>query len=175
MKWCFVVLWVLVGFLTSNLNAQKKSKKNKVQSEMLLQEPAKPKLVEIKDSIKTETPTVEGAQIQFEKETHDFGKIIQGDIVRYQFKFKNTGNKDLIITDVKGSCGCTITQFPKHPIKPNQESTIDVSFNSSAKMGPQNKNLVVYTNAEPSLKVLYIKAEVVSPSTPTYLQPQKSN
>lgn len=122
-----------------------------------------------------EAPKIEGAQISFEKETYDFGKVVQGDIVRYQFKFKNTGNKDLIISDVKGSCGCTVTQFPKHPIKPNQESTIDVSFNSAAKMGPQNKNLAVYTNAEPSLKVLYIKGEVISPSAPSYLQQQKSN
>jgi hypothetical protein len=152
---------------------QKKSKKDKTQTEMST-ETFK---VEMKDTTKSkinEAPVIEGPYIQFEKETHDFGKVIQGDIVRYQFKFKNIGNKDLIITDVKGSCGCTVTQFPKHPIKPNQESTIDVSFNSAAKMGPQNKNLTVYSNAEQSLKVLYIKSEVVSPSAPTYLQ-QKSN
>lgn len=170
MKWCYGILMIFfcIAFAMP-LKAQKKSKKNKNQTEIT----SKPASDVKNDTLKTaslEKPLIEGAQIQFEKETHDFGKIIQGDIVRYQFKFKNIGNKDLVISDVKGSCGCTITQFPKQPIKPNQESTIDVSFNSAAKMGPQNKNLTVYTNAEPSLKILYIKGEVVSPSSPSYLQ-----
>ncbi len=175
MKWCYGFMGLLfLLFFTNSVSAQKKSKKEKNQTEVL----SEPLNINKKDSLNkksVEVPIIEGAQILFEKETHDFGKIIQGDIVRYQFKFKNIGNKDLIISDVKGSCGCTITQFPKQPIKPNQESTIDVSFNSAAKMGPQNKNLAVYTNAEPSLKVLYIKGDVISPSAPTYLQQQKSN
>lgn len=175
MKWRYGLVLLFFGVVIANpLIAQKKSKKNKNSTEVVPESVN----VEKKDTISkksVEAPVIDGAQILLEKETHDFGKIIQGDIVRYQFKFKNIGNKDLIISDVKGSCGCTITQFPKQPIKPNQESTIDVSFNSAAKMGPQNKNLTVYTNAEPSLRILYIKGEVVSPSAPTYLQPQKSN
>ncbi|GIV44173.1 MAG: hypothetical protein KatS3mg035_1296 [Bacteroidia bacterium] len=175
MRCYYGFLWLFFFLvLVHPVSAQKKSKKNKNSTEVI----SSPVISEKKDSVSKkleEVPIIEGAQIVFEKETHDFGKIIQGDIVRYQFKFKNVGNKDLIISDVKGSCGCTVTQFPKHPIKPNQESTIDVSFNSAAKMGPQNKNLTVYTNAEPSLKILYIKGEVISPSAPTYLQQQKSN
>lgn len=175
MKWCYglLVIFFCIVFILP-LKAQKKSKKNKNQTEITSMPAANVKNDTLK-AASLEKPLIEGAQIQFEKETHDFGKIIQGDIVRYQFKFKNIGNKDLVISDVKGSCGCTVTQFPKQPIKPNQESTIDVSFNSAAKMGPQNKNLTVYTNAEPSLKILYIKGEVVSPSSPSYLQKQKPN
>lgn len=174
-KWSygFLILMFFL-FVWSELDAQKKSKRSKDQNEVK----SEAIITEKKDSLNHQiepTAIIDGPQIQFEKEVHDFGKIVQGDIVRYQFKFKNIGNKDLVISDVKGSCGCTITQFPKQPIKPNQEATIDVSFNSAAKMGPQNKNLTVYTNAEPSLKVLYIKGEVISPSSPTYLQPQKTN
>ncbi len=173
MKWCYgLLICVFLNLFYTNSIAQKKSKKAKVQTEIL---PETTNVIVKDTTTKIEDEVIDGAQIQFENETYDFGKIIQGDIVRYQFKFKNTGNKDLIISDVKGSCGCTITQFPKNPIKPNQEATIDVSFNSAAKMGPQNKNLTVYTNAEPSLKILYIKGEVISPSTPTYLQNQIKN
>lgn len=147
---------------------QKKIKKKKGEVEA-------PAVIEKKDSLikpaeKPLMPEIEGPAIHFEHETFDFGKITQGDIVRHQFKFKNIGNKNLEIKDVKGSCGCTITKFSKEPVPPQAEGTIDVSFNSAAKMGPQNKSLTVFTNAEPSIKVLYIKGEVISPTTPSYLQ-----
>ncbi len=56
--------------------------------------------------------------IEFEKEIHDFGKVIQGERVSYGFKFKNTGRSDLVISQVKTSCGCTVPKFTKEPIKP---------------------------------------------------------
>jgi|YNPMSStandDraft_2_1061718.scaffolds.fasta_scaffold00472_7 hypothetical protein len=173
MKWWYGMMVFLLWNMTYfNVEAQKKNKKNKAAIEV----GSKAEQPVLKDTTQMiEQPIIQGPQIQFEKETHDFGKIVQGDIVRYQFKFKNTGNKDLVISDVKASCGCTVTQFPKHPIKPQEEATIDVSFNSAAKMGPQNKTLTVFTNAEPSIKVLYIKSEVISPSAPTYLQQKSSN
>ena len=56
--------------------------------------------------------------IEFTEEAFDFGEITQGEKVEHTFKFKNTGENDLVIVSAKGSCGCTIPEWPKEPIAP---------------------------------------------------------
>ena len=97
---------------------------------------------------------------KFEEESHDFGKIMQGETVSYPFNFKNVGKSDLVISDVSTSCGCTVPSFPKTPIHPGQDGTIKVSFNSAGKHGFQSKNIVIVANTQPNTMVLRIKAEV---------------
>ena len=96
----------------------------------------------------------------FEKDVHEFGKIVEGEKVSYSFKFKNTGKVDLIISDAKGSCGCTVPQWPKNPVAPGADGVVDVTFNSSGKSGMQNKTVTLITNAIPNTKVLTITGEV---------------
>jgi len=100
---------------------------------------------------------------QFAEETHDFGKIIQGEKVSYSYKFKNVGKSDLIITDARGSCGCTIADYPKTAITPGSEGTIDVTFNTEGKKGFQNKTITLISNTQPNTKVLTIKASIQVP------------
>ena len=100
---------------------------------------------------------------QFAEETHDFGKIIQGEKVSYSFEFKNIGKSDLIITDARGSCGCAIADYPKTAIAPNGEGTIDVTFNTEGKKGFQNKTITLISNTQPNTKVLTIKASIQVP------------
>ncbi len=89
-----------------------------------------------------------GAVITWEKKTHDFGNIIQGDKVEHTFYFSNTGNEPLIITNVQVSCGCTTPKgWPRDPIPPGGHGEITVSFNSTGKMGIQNKPVTLVTNA----------------------------
>ncbi|MCX6248628.1 MAG: DUF1573 domain-containing protein [Bacteroidetes bacterium] len=97
---------------------------------------------------------------KFEAESHDFGKIVQGETVSFPFKFRNTGKSDLVISDVSTSCGCTVPSFPKAPVHPGQDGIIRVTFNSAGKRGFQNKNIVVVANTQPNTFVLRIKAEV---------------
>lgn len=99
---------------------------------------------------------------QFNSEEHDFGRISQGEKVTYTFKFKNVGKSDLIISEAKATCGCTVADYPKTPIKPGAESNIAVSFDSEGKKGIQNKTITLVANTQPNTKVLTIKAEVVS-------------
>jgi hypothetical protein len=101
--------------------------------------------------------------MKFEKEEHDFGTIQQGEKVQYAFKFKNTGKMDLIITSAQGSCGCTVPNYPKQPLKPGSEATIDVTFDSAGKQGKQNKTVTLVTNCIPSTKVLTIMGDVNAP------------
>lgn len=101
--------------------------------------------------------------ISFEKDFHDFGKLISGEQVTYSFKFKNTGKSLLIISNVSTSCGCTVSSFPKQPIKPGEGATIDVSFDSEGRHGLQTKSITVFTNTQPPTTTLRIQSSVVEP------------
>lgn len=102
-------------------------------------------------------------KLEFKTTTHDFGKIIQGEIVTYAFKFTNTGNADLVIAGIDASCGCTASDYPKGPVKPGGEDFIKVRFDSGGKRGFQNKTLTVAANTQPNQVELTIKAEVINP------------
>lgn len=104
-------------------------------------------------------------EIKFEEETHDFGRITQGEKVTFGFKFKNTGGSNLIISSAAGSCGCTVPEYPKKPIAPGEEATINVVFSSEGKSGLVEKSVTLVTNCEPSTKIIYIKANVIVPTT----------
>jgi hypothetical protein len=85
---------------------------------------------------------------------------MQGESVSYNFKFKNSGKSDLIISDVSTSCGCTVVSYPKAPVRPGQGGVIKASFNSAGKHGFQDKAIVLVANTQPNTFVLKIKAEV---------------
>lgn len=106
---------------------------------------------------------VEVPEFTFETEVHDFGTIVQGEKVAYAFKFKNTGKADLIITSAKGSCGCTVPEWPKEPIAPGADGVIDVVFNSDGKSGQQNKKVTIVANTVPNTKVLAINGMIEVP------------
>jgi len=92
--------------------------------------------------------TQNGPVISFEKKTHDFGDIFQGDKVEETFKFANTGTEPLIITNVQVTCGCTVPKgWPRDPIMPGGKGELTIAFNSAGKMGKQNKVVTVVSNA----------------------------
>lgn len=99
-------------------------------------------------------------EFKFEKETNDFGKIAQGKPVSYDFKFVNTGDEPLILTNVEPSCGCTVAKFTRTPVKKGETGVISVTYNAAAP-GSFNKALTVKSNAKTPVKYLYIKGEVV--------------
>ena len=70
----------------------------------------------------------------FEKEEHDFGILIDGEKVTYSFQFTNSGDAPLIISNAKGSCGCTVPNYPKEPIAPGATASIDVTFDSKGRI-----------------------------------------
>ena len=96
----------------------------------------------------------------FEKELHDFGQLVDGERVSYSFKFTNSGDAPLIISSAKGSCGCTVPNWPKDPIAPGESGTIDFTFNSSGRSGKQNKAITLMANTNPSRKVINITSQV---------------
>ena len=102
-------------------------------------------------------------QIQMDEESFDFGEIQQGESVTHDFVLKNIGDANLIISTAKGSCGCTVPEWPKEPIAKAEEATIKVTFNSAGKSGKQNKTITLVTNAIPNTKVITITGNVIVP------------
>ena len=99
---------------------------------------------------------------KFDETSYDWGTIPEGEKMTHIFKFKNTGANDMIISDAHGSCGCTVPEWPKEPIKPGKMSQIKVIFDSKGKAGDQTKNVTVTANTEPTNMVLMIKGKVTA-------------
>ena len=99
--------------------------------------------------------------ITFEKTTHNFGTVDEGELIAYQFFFKNTGKKNLLIKNATATCGCTVPSYPKVPIEPDEESYIRISFNTKAKKGAQKPVVKVFTNARKAPYELYLEGNVL--------------
>ena len=105
----------------------------------------------------------DSASIKFDKEKHDFGDITQGSTVENVFTFTNPGKKALVISNVITSCGCTAPTWPKEPIPPKGKGEIKIAFNSTGKMGMQNKVITIVSNASGGQHRLTITANVLPP------------
>ncbi|MEP2024629.1 MAG: DUF1573 domain-containing protein [Reichenbachiella sp.] len=92
-------------------------------------------------------PTPPGPFIKFTEKSHDFGDIEQGESVEYTFEFTNTGDAPVVISNVMTTCGCTASSWPREPVLPGVSSKIEVSFNSTGKIGHQNKVITIMSNA----------------------------
>jgi hypothetical protein len=99
----------------------------------------------------------------FNNEKHDFGTIQQGDKPETEFEFTNTGKSPLIITQARGSCGCTVPEWPNEPIAPGETGKIKVIFDSTGKSGRQSKTVTLTANTVPNTKVLTITADIETP------------
>lgn len=104
------------------------------------------------------------ADFKFDVTEYSYGTIKQGESVTYNFKFTNTGKEPLVITSAHGSCGCTVPDWPKEPIKKGEKGEIKVTFNSAGKMGPQDKTVTINSNAKTNPAILHIKGNVEKPA-----------
>ncbi len=99
--------------------------------------------------------------ITFASETHDFGNIPQGKPITVEFKFTNTGKTDLLLANVKPSCGCTTPEWSKEPIAPGETGIIKATFNA-ANAGPFNKAITITSNATVGTARIFIKGSVTA-------------
>lgn len=98
--------------------------------------------------------------IQYDNDKFNFGVVDEGEVVKHVFKFKNTGSEPLVISNAKGSCGCTVPTWPKEAVPPGGTGEIKVEFNSKGKPGQQSKKVTVVANTNPSETYLEIAGEV---------------
>ncbi len=140
----FFYLFILSSILGCTSNAS-----NKIKQENII------------ISEKRAEQTDQLAVLSFDKIEHDFGTINEGDIVETAFVFTNTGNSDLIIQDARGSCGCTVPEYPKNiPIAPGDSSVMKVKFDSSNKPNNQMKTVTISANTKKGREVIRIKTFV---------------
>lgn len=100
------------------------------------------------------------AEISFQKEIKDFGKVSAGQKLSHVFTVKNTGNVPLLLYDITDSCGCIQSKIIEKEIKPGKETTIEVIFDTSSFKGKQAKHIIVNSNASNPHKELTLTAEV---------------
>lgn len=108
----------------------------------------------------TPEDTASMAKFKFEESEFNFGDIKEGDVVKHIFKFTNVGASELVISDARGSCGCTIPSFPKEPIAVGASGEIEVQFNSKNKSGANQKTVSIVANTYPEVTTITIKANV---------------
>lgn len=96
---------------------------------------------------------------KFESETHDFGRIPAKTPASYEFRFTNEGTSPIIISDVKPTCGCSVAEYTKTPVKPGEGGTIKVTYDAAVK-GPFTKSFIVKSNTNTPVKNLTIKGTV---------------
>ena len=99
-------------------------------------------------------------KIEFDTAVFDFGTILQGEQVGTSFTFKNVGSADLIIQKVETSCGCTVPEYDRAPVKPGATGTIRVRFDSDNKEGAQYKTIKVTSNCKDNIFELVLKGTV---------------
>jgi len=100
-------------------------------------------------------------ELSFTDTKFSFGEIREGEVVKHAFHFKNTGKSPLLISQAMASCGCTVPSFPKEPIPPGGEGDITVEFNSHNRKGRQQKNVLIFSNAQLEKMSIGFDAEVI--------------
>lgn len=103
----------------------------------------------------------DSAYIKFEDSKYNFGFVKQGKIVKIEYYFKNTGKVPLIISNIEVTCGCTIAEFPHHPIKHGESGMILITFNTKGKYDRQDRTVEVISNASNSPTKLRFKGVVL--------------
>src|SRR5215204_1782185 len=84
--------------------------------------------------------------VQLIDSVYNFGTVAEGEKVTYNFRFRNSGSKPMVITNTSASCGCTVPEKPEKPIMPGETGFIKVVFNSKGKLGHNEKNITVMAN-----------------------------
>ena len=115
----------------------------------------------------------EGPKMKFETAVIDYGIIEHKSDGQREFIFVNSGNTPLIISNARGSCGCTVPTFPKEPILPGSKGKIGVKYDTK-RIGKFTKTITLTTNTEQKNKILTIKGEVLRPDS-SPVAPSKTN
>ena len=92
----------------------------------------------------------------------DLGKVKEGQVVEVSYRFKNAGNKNLVIANVSASCGCTVPEKPEKPFASGEEGVIKAKFDSKGRpKGETRKEVFVTANTKPENSIqLSFKVEI---------------
>lgn len=154
----YILALVALAMITISCNEEAPKTEDKASITPAVEE-SKAKALETPPTTPTNVVTAT-TTIEMDKMEHDFGEIGNTDPVHTTFTIKNTGDNPLIITQAKGSCGCTVPTYPKEPIAPGETGSIEVSYNPKGNKGAQSKTVTLIANTEPANTVLFVKSVV---------------
>jgi len=115
----------------------------------------------LKTTASEKKPSGPITSLEFGETDYDFGTINQDSENTKVFSFTNTGTEPLIIENAKGSCGCTVPEYPKEPIPPGEQGEIKVVYKPGKQKNQQTKNVTITANTVPEKTVLTIRANVL--------------
>ncbi len=104
--------------------------------------------------------TVQVAKMSFEEPNFFFGSVKEGETVKKGFSFTNTGKVPLLIKDARSTCGCTVADWPKQPVLPGEQATIQAEFDTKNKTGKQVKTISITANTYPAVTKIELRGEV---------------
>ena len=156
-----LILLLFVGLVSFSINAQEPAKAAK---------PAK----KAKEVVADKKVDPNAPVFEFERKIVDYGAIEKGSEGVYDFKFKNIGKTPLIISNVKGSCGCTVPSAPKEPIMPGASGVIKVKYDTN-RVGPISKTITITSNASEPKKVIRVKGLVKKESALSILEKKEKS
>jgi len=156
-----LILLLFVGLVSFSMNAQEPAKTAK---------PAK----KAKEVVADKKVDPNAPVFEFERKIVDYGAIEKGSEGVYDFKFKNIGKSPLIISNVKGSCGCTVPSAPKEPIMPGVSGVIKVKYDTN-RVGPISKTITITSNASEPKKVIRVKGLVKKESALSILEKKEKS
>lgn len=105
-------------------------------------------------------PTGPTTVMAFAETTFDFGTVDEGEVVSHTYTFTNAGDEPLVLSNAKGSCGCTVPNWPREPIAPGQTADVTVTFNSKNKKGKRNQKVTITANTNPPQSFIYLTGDV---------------
>lgn len=141
MKKYVLFLLVTLGVISCTADRKDKSASNKTMDGVLV--------------------TNDSTTVQIIDSSYDFGVITDGEKVSYNFRFKNSGTKPLVIVSASSSCGCTVPEKPEEPVLPGQIGFIKVVFDSKGKAGSTHKLVKIMSNADPAFPDLILTGQVL--------------
>lgn len=120
-------------------------------------------IVNLGISLTGSAQVVSGPKMDYAQYTVEYGDIDYGSDGERSWTFKNTGTEPLLITSVKGSCGCTVAKYPKTPIKPGETGTVKIKYDTK-RPGIISKTITLVTNEpeERNFHVIKIMGKVVN-------------
>ncbi len=157
---------LLVGFLAScnsdDNDVRQQARQSIETTAVTPQQPAASPVAKPAQPVQPAVPVGPVTSMSFEETEFDFGNVTDGDKVAHTYKFKNTGNEPLILSNAKGTCGCTVPTWPREPIAPGASGELIVEFNSKNKKGKRTQKVTVTANTDPPQSFIYLKGEVLA-------------
>ena len=90
----------------------------------------------------------------------DMGRVQWKSPTKLQFKFTNTGDAPLVLSEVEPDCSCTVADWTETPIAPGEQGVVNLTFEAET-LGHFQKSVVVWTNTNPQISYLTFHGQVL--------------